>query len=211
MNWLSSVGYIIIYIRAYGLNFCFVIFLFFCIYVFLEQLRARVDAVSVGKLSLNLTGFNGETASIFGNRITSAIQSLLPFSQYIPLTVDYLNTATLQPKKNNQTGRCNILESNLLLLFNSYSYHRIINLHEQFFACKSCSLMIWTIFGLRLIPGVLQLAQGTHLTIDESHLQPGNLDSNGVHNARLLKKLIEQLSVIFFSLCITMPCASDMV
>ncbi|KAH7672495.1 Mini-chromosome maintenance complex-binding protein [Dioscorea alata] len=117
----------------------------------LSRLRARVDAVSVGKLSLNLTGFNGETASIFGNRITSAIQSLLPFSQYIPLTVDYLNTATLQPKKNNQTGR--------------------------------------------LIPGVLQLAQGTHLTIDESHLQPGNLDSNGVHNARLLKKLIEQLSV----------------
>ncbi|KAJ0985448.1 hypothetical protein J5N97_003804 [Dioscorea zingiberensis] len=117
----------------------------------LSRLHARVDAVSVGKLSLNLTGFNRDTASIFRNPITKAIQSLLPFSQYIPLTVEYLNTAALQPRKNNQTGR--------------------------------------------LIPGVLQIAQGTHLTIDETHLQPGNLDSNGVHNARLLKHLIECLMV----------------
>ncbi|RRT83780.1 hypothetical protein B296_00005938 [Ensete ventricosum] len=44
---------------------------------------------------------------------------------------------------------------------------------------------------LRLVAGVLQLAQGTHLTIDETRMQNGTLTSNGVENARLLKHLLE--------------------
>lgn len=38
---------------------------------------------------------------------------------------------------------------------------------------------------------MLQLAQGTHLTIDETRMQNGTLSSNGVENARLLKHLLE--------------------
>ncbi|KAG1338973.1 putative 5-amino-6-(5-phospho-D-ribitylamino)uracil phosphatase, chloroplastic [Cocos nucifera] len=116
-----------------------------------SKLRARVDVVTVGKLSLNLTSFTRESASVFGNQLTAAIQMLLPFTHAIPLTVEYLNTATLKPRKNNQTGR--------------------------------------------LVAGVLQLAEGTHLTLDETHMQAGVLDSNGVENARLLKHLMEWQTV----------------
>lgn len=113
----------------------------------LSRLCARSDWISVGKLSLNLTSFTRESASIFGNQLVDTIRNVLPFSQAIPLSVQYLNSAALQPRKNNQTGR--------------------------------------------LVGGLLQLAQGTHLTIDETHLQAGVLNSNGVENARLLKHLME--------------------
>ncbi|OAY46352.1 mini-chromosome maintenance complex-binding protein isoform X2 [Manihot esculenta] len=43
----------------------------------------------------------------------------------------------------------------------------------------------------RLIPGVLQLAEGSHLIIDETLLETGTLNSVGVDNARLLKNLLE--------------------
>ncbi|KAF8402509.1 hypothetical protein HHK36_010594 [Tetracentron sinense] len=43
----------------------------------------------------------------------------------------------------------------------------------------------------RLVTGDLQLADGTHLTIDESQLIAGTLNSVGVDNARLLKNLME--------------------
>lgn len=76
--------------------------LFFSVF---HQVRARVDLITVGKLSMNLTTFTRESVSIFGNELTSAIQNLLPYTQAIPLTVEYLNTATLQPRKDNQTGR----------------------------------------------------------------------------------------------------------
>lgn len=80
-------------------------FLHATFFLSVEQLRARVDVVTVGKLSLNLTSFTRESASVFGNQLTAAIQMLLPFTHAIPLTVEYLNTATLKPRKNNQTGR----------------------------------------------------------------------------------------------------------
>jgi hypothetical protein len=69
------------------------------------QLRNRVDVVTVGRLSLNFTGFNRESASIFGNQLYSLIQKLVPYSQAIPLSIEYLNTATLQPRKDNKSGR----------------------------------------------------------------------------------------------------------
>ncbi|KAG0468162.1 hypothetical protein HPP92_017490 [Vanilla planifolia] len=117
----------------------------------LSRVRGKVDVVTVGKLSLNLTGFTRESASLFGSRLNDMITSLLPFSRVIPISVDYLNKATLQPRKNNQTGR--------------------------------------------LMMGELQLAHGTHLTLDETHLQAGVLSSVGVENARMLKYLMEMQSV----------------
>lgn len=41
------------------------------------------------------------------------------------------------------------------------------------------------------MPGVLQIADGTHLILDETELQPGTLNSVGVENANLLKNLME--------------------
>nr|GMC94318.1 mini-chromosome maintenance complex-binding protein [Ipomoea batatas]GMC96630.1 mini-chromosome maintenance complex-binding protein [Ipomoea batatas] len=113
----------------------------------LSQVHARVDTIAVGKLSLNLTCFSNETASVFRHRLCLAIKNLLPFSQCIPLTVDYLNTALFAPKKDYQTNR--------------------------------------------LVTGALQFADGTHLTVDETQLQSGTLNSTGVENTRLLKNLLD--------------------
>ncbi|KQK02854.1 hypothetical protein BRADI_2g04117v3 [Brachypodium distachyon] len=117
----------------------------------LSRLRTKVDLVTVGRLSLNFTGFNRESASIFGNRLNTLVQRLVPYSQAIPLSIDYLNTATLQPRKDNKSGR--------------------------------------------LVTGVLQLPQGTHLTFDETLLQSGSLASKGVENTVLLKNLMESQMV----------------
>ncbi|KAI7738486.1 hypothetical protein M8C21_016448 [Ambrosia artemisiifolia] len=113
----------------------------------LSKVHVRVDSIAVGKLSLNLTGFDKSSISVFGNRINDAVKNLLPFSQCIPLTVEFLNTASLAPVKDYQTNR--------------------------------------------LVPGVLQCAEGSHVTIDETQLQSGTLNSNGVENTRLLKDLME--------------------
>ncbi|KAF5205635.1 Mini-chromosome maintenance complex-binding protein [Thalictrum thalictroides] len=43
----------------------------------------------------------------------------------------------------------------------------------------------------RLVSGTLQLAEGTHLTLDETQLKAGMLNSVGVENARLLNNLVE--------------------
>ncbi|THG21936.1 hypothetical protein TEA_008426 [Camellia sinensis var. sinensis] len=93
-----------------------------------------------------------ENASIFGNRLNFAVKKLMPFTHFIPLTVDYLNTASLSPKKDYETNR--------------------------------------------LVSGVLQLAEGSHIMIDETHLQAGTLNSVGVENVRLIKNLMDLLEAI---------------
>ncbi|KAD2805243.1 hypothetical protein E3N88_38620 [Mikania micrantha] len=113
----------------------------------LSKVHVRVDSIAVGKFSLNLTGFDKSSISVFGNRINDAVKNLLPFSQCIPLTVEFLNTASLAPLKDYQTNR--------------------------------------------LVPGVLQCAEGSHFTIDETQLQSGTLNSNGIENTRVLKDLME--------------------
>ncbi|KAJ3693792.1 hypothetical protein LUZ60_009272 [Juncus effusus] len=117
----------------------------------ISKLRVKSELASVGRLSLNLTGFTRETNSIFGNKLNEALKMLLPFSLSIPLTVEYLNNATLQPKKDNHTGRLEI--------------------------------------------GALQLANGTHLTFDETVLQSGTLNSKGLDNLQLLKHLMDNQTV----------------
>ncbi|KAI9102164.1 hypothetical protein K1719_023674 [Acacia pycnantha] len=113
----------------------------------LSRVHVRVDTVSVGKLSLNLTCFSKEIVSVFGNQLTTSIKNILPFSCCIPLTVDYLNTASLAPWKDYDNNR--------------------------------------------LVTGVLQLAEGSHVIIDETKLEAGTLNSVGVENARLLKNFVE--------------------
>ncbi|MFS7961045.1 putative mini-chromosome maintenance complex-binding protein [Helianthus anomalus] len=113
----------------------------------LSKVHVRVDSIAVGKLSLNLTCFDKSSISVFGNRINDAVKNLLPFSQCIPLTVEFLNTASFAPVKDYQTNR--------------------------------------------LVPGALQCAEGSHFTIDETQLQSGTLNSNGIENTRLLKDLME--------------------
>ncbi|XP_058110592.1 mini-chromosome maintenance complex-binding protein isoform X1 [Magnolia sinica] len=131
----------------------------------LSRVHARVEALAVGKLSLNLTGLSSEAISIFGNQISLAIQSLLPFTQSILLTVEYLNTAALGPKKDYKSNR--------------------------------------------LLTGVLQLAQGTHLIIDETQLQSGTLNATGVANAQLLKNLMESQKVDYEFQFYKMEMAAD--
>lgn len=113
----------------------------------LSQVHARVDGIAVGKFSLNFTNFSKETASVFGSRLSLTMKELLPFTQQIPLTIEYLNSALLAPKKDYQANK--------------------------------------------LVSGVLQLAEGSHLTIDETQLQAGTLNPTGIENARSLKNLTE--------------------
>ncbi|XP_051122782.1 mini-chromosome maintenance complex-binding protein isoform X2 [Andrographis paniculata] len=131
----------------------------------LSRVHARIDSLAVGKLSLNLTCFNKESTSVFGNQLKHAIETLLPFTQSLPLTVDYLNTATLAPRKDYKTNR--------------------------------------------LVPGILQLADGSHLTIDETSLQTGTLNSTGCENARILKTVMESQKVEYDFTYYKMEMASD--
>lgn len=87
------------------------------------QLRTKSDVASVGRLSLNLTGFSQETASIFGHQLHNVIKTLVPYSHAIPLTIEYLNTAMLQPKKDNQTGRYTFF---FLSIFSCFFVHQIL-------------------------------------------------------------------------------------
>ncbi|KAG2730642.1 hypothetical protein I3843_01G297700 [Carya illinoinensis] len=113
----------------------------------LSRVHARVDTVAVGKLSLNLTCFSKESAALFGSRLSLALKTLLPFTHCIPLTLEYLNSVSLAPKKDYETNR--------------------------------------------LVTGVLQLAEGSHIIIDETQLEAGTLNSVGMENARLLRNLLE--------------------
>ncbi|GAV62484.1 LOW QUALITY PROTEIN: MCM_bind domain-containing protein/Racemase_4 domain-containing protein, partial [Cephalotus follicularis] len=113
----------------------------------LSRVHARVDNVAVGNLSLNLTCLTKESVSVFGTRLNLAVKNLLPFTHSIPLTLKYLNSTSLAPKKDYQINR--------------------------------------------LTPGLLQLAEGSHLIIDETQLESGTLNSFGVENVRLLKNLME--------------------
>ncbi|KAL1559287.1 mini-chromosome maintenance complex-binding protein-like isoform X1 [Salvia divinorum] len=117
----------------------------------LSRVHARVDEVAVGKLSLNLTCFNKENMSVLGNNLKLVIGSLMPFTECLPLTVDYLNSVTLTPKKDYITNR--------------------------------------------LVSGLLQLAEGSHLTIDETPLQSGTLNSGGLENAQVLRSMMESQKV----------------
>lgn len=71
-------------------------------------MEARVDALAVGKFSVNFTCFSKETASI-GKQLNHAVKNLVPFTHCMPLTVEYLNTASLAPKKNYDTNRYGII------------------------------------------------------------------------------------------------------
>lgn len=51
----------------------------------------------------------------------------------------------------------------------------------------------------RLETGVLQLAEGSHLIVDETKLEAGTLNSVGVENASLLKNLMENQKVNLFA------------
>ncbi|KAK4799680.1 hypothetical protein SAY86_025045 [Trapa natans] len=119
----------------------------------LSKVHARVDSFAVGKLSLNLTGFNKESASIFVSQLTDAIRNLLPFTQSMSLTVENLNAASLSPRKDYVTNR--------------------------------------------LITGILQVPDNSHLFIDETLLDVGTLNSVGVDNVRVLKDLIESQKVMY--------------
>ncbi|WCJ20054.1 Mini-chromosome maintenance complex-binding protein [Euphorbia peplus] len=55
--------------------------------------------------AINLICLNQESVSIFGTQLSIAIKDLLPFTTSIPLTVEYLNTNSLAPKKDYETSR----------------------------------------------------------------------------------------------------------
>lgn len=48
-----------------------------------------------------------------------------------------------------------------------------------------------TLEQCRLVTGAIQLAEGTHLTLDETALQTGTLGTIGVQNLEVLKHLLQ--------------------
>eukprot|EP00249_Psilotum_nudum_P000776 c12897_g1_i1 orf=82-1905(+) len=116
----------------------------------LSQVHTRVEPMAVGKLSLNLTGFDAGSdgsSSAFTKAIAEAIAVLLPRSHLMPLSLESLNKAVIAPRKNYNIDR--------------------------------------------LVTGALQLADGTHLTLDETVLNAGELTSIGVQNVQTIKNLME--------------------
>jgi hypothetical protein len=61
----------------------------------------------------------------------------------------------------------------------------------------------------RLAPGPLQLAHGTHLVLDETHLQAGKLSGVGLKNVQALKQLMATQKVDVDFDYYTMPLAAD--
>jgi hypothetical protein len=47
--------------------------------------------------------------------------------------------------------------------------------------------------------GMLQLAEGTHLTLDETALEAGTLNATGIQNLASLKHLLEWQKVILIA------------
>ena len=112
---------------------------------------SRVDTVAVGKLSLNLSGFSKESVSVFGTQLSSAIKNLLPFTHYVPLTVGYLNSASLGPKKDYETNRyinflfviANVVDSLFVALVNpikfKYRFYNCTFLLQDNYWCSTAS------------------------------------------------------------------------
>ncbi|KAH9292375.1 hypothetical protein KI387_042437, partial [Taxus chinensis] len=61
----------------------------------------------------------------------------------------------------------------------------------------------------RLSTGALQLASGTHLTIDETQLKAGTLNSTGVQNVQIFRNLLEWQKVAYDFEYYTMDMATD--
>lgn len=73
------------------------------------------------------------------------------------------------------------------------SNHQNFNIYNSFTLC------------FRLVPGVLQLPEGSHLMVDETRLESGSLNSTGIENTKLLKNLIEFQKVscaLFIGKCV---------
>lgn len=151
----------------------------------LLQVHTRVGLVAVGKLSLNLTCFNKEILTVFGNCIKGAVSNLVPFTMCLPLTIDHLNSASLAPAKDYETNRCNSCNYRKVVSLVVYTKYGNISL-PYYILCGKC---------FRLVSGPLQLSEGTHLTVDETQLHTGTLNSVGVENVRLLKTLLESQKV----------------
>lgn len=61
----------------------------------------------------------------------------------------------------------------------------------------------------RLVTGALQLASGTHLTIDETQLKAGTLNSTGIHNVQIFRNLLEWQKVEYDFQYYTMDMPAD--
>lgn len=68
-------------------------------------MQYRSGDYAVGKFSVNLTGFNKENASLFGALLNLALKDLLPFSNYLPITIESLNATSFSPQKDHEANR----------------------------------------------------------------------------------------------------------
>lgn len=46
-------------------------------------------------------------------------------------------------------------------------------------------------------PGVLQILEGTNIICDETNMQPGKIDKNGIENIKAMAELIEEQKVVY--------------
>lgn len=77
-------------------------------YLVLPQVYHRLDTMALGKVSLNIvTGVASpaESSPPLVSSIAEAVQSLLPYSHLMPLTLDNLNNGLLAPRKDYVTNR----------------------------------------------------------------------------------------------------------
>ncbi|XP_034474192.1 mini-chromosome maintenance complex-binding protein [Drosophila innubila] len=112
----------------------------------ISTVYSRSEMQSIGKFALNICNLPKDCLQEYTRRLYEVLELLLPASHYLPMTLDFMNTAAFAPKKDYETNK--------------------------------------------LVSGLLQLAPHTHLMLDETHMQQGKLEANGVHAIQHLAHLI---------------------
>jgi hypothetical protein len=120
--------------------------------------------VPLGAFSLNLVASPGPHAAAWVATLARVVQALCPAAHAFPMSLENMNTIPLvrfyYKKKYNES---------LLTKFGGVQVPRKDNAAN------------------RLRTGLLQLAAGTHLLLDETALLPGQLNARGVANVRALE------------------------
>jgi len=128
----------------------------------------------------------GVRVSELGRAVHATIQAILPRAVAIGLTLDYLNSAQVQCQLDRRHPHKSLLTSTCISAG--------LRPGSQFTPKKAPETN-------RLTPGVLQLCTGTQLTVDETVLNEGRLESNGTGHGRKCWRLPAKCSYLCMTRC----------
>ncbi|KAH8411934.1 hypothetical protein KR222_002799 [Zaprionus bogoriensis] len=134
----------------------------------ISTVYSRSEMQSIGKFALNVCNLPKECLQQYTTKLYEVLQLLLPASHYLPLTLDTMNTSAFAPKwVTHPPPKCTETKP------------------------IPCSCIPRKDYETnKLVSGLLQLAPHTHLVLDETRLQQGKLEANGVQAIQHLAHLV---------------------